>query len=369
MTLVSKLKQLLLIAAISVAGCCGTVYGQPVKWNPGHYIQLNAKAGDFLVENTFKEISTLPNVRGVQTRYAWTALEPSKGIYDFSQIDKHVAWAQAYNKRLAIMISTKAFSAGGQAVPDYMRTAAYEYGTYKITIDGKDTVGTEDTTGENMALYNNAVRDRLIALTQALGRRYNASNVLEAVAFNETAMGQAVTPLTSAQKQSWFNNLAIVNAATRKAFPNTVVMQFVNFPRAYTVGLVDSMMVNGTALGGPDTFVNAADLEAQTYPFYDTADATLAIGPSVQAENYSAEYQFGPYVAVDVKNLYNFARTRLHANYIFWSKTTADGASAGRNPYAEVLKMFKDDSFNQWAAGGLNTACPAVYESCVKKLP
>jgi hypothetical protein len=126
------------------------------------------------------------------------------------------------------------------------------------------------------------------------------------------------------------------------------------------------MMAGGTALGGPDVFLDADDLELQTYPFYDTVQGSLAIGPSVQAENYAAEYQFGPYSPQEPIDLYNFAKTRLHANYIFWSKTTADGY--GRNPYSEVLQMFKGADFSQWAAGGLATACPSSYTLCVKML-
>jgi hypothetical protein len=328
-----------------------------VKWHPGHYVALGAAAGDYLVTQTFEEIRTLSNVRGVMARYAWRDIETAAGVYDYSRIDRDLALAKAAGKQLFITISTKAFQAGARAVPDYLHTAAYGGGVYRIRIGAKDTVGTEATTGENIALYVPAVRDRLIALTRALGRRYNLDDTFEGIAFNETALGQAVVPLTDAQKSAFFANLAQVDGATRAAFPNTVVLQFINFPKPYMPGLVGNMLSSGVALGGPDTFLNDSALEGSTYPLYDGAAGKVPLGPSVQAENYVTTYQSGPYAPPAVTDLYAFARGRLHANYLFWSKTLTEPLV----PYANVMRMFRSASFPQDAAGGLGTTCPSSF--------
>ena len=335
-----------------------------MKWNPGHYVQLGAGAADELVQRTFKEISTLPNVRGVQTRHVWRDLELDKGVYDFTEIDKDLAKAQAVGKRLFIMISTKTFKAGSRALPDYMHTDEYGGGAFRIVVDAKDTTGTEATTGENIALYNANVRDRFIALTTALGQRYNDNNAFEGIIFNETALGQSVVPLTSTQKADFFTNLAAVDAATRKAFPNTVVLQFFNFPRAYMPGLVNSAISNSVGLGGPDTFLNDSELEISAYPHYETARGKVPLGPSVQAENYYTTYQYGPYAPPAVTDLYAFGKNRLFANYMFWSKTLTEPLM----PYSNVLAMWKSASFPKDAAGGLSTTCPSTFTSCVPKL-
>lgn len=367
MKLVSIIKGVLLSVAVM---CGGVVMAQtdtnPVKWNPGHYIQLGGGAGDWLVENTFKDVAALKNVQGVQIREQWPALETSKGVYDFRDIDFALNKAQTYNKRVWLFLGTKAFTPGGKAAPSYMYSGEYGQVAYKIAINGKDAMGTEATEGENLALYNDAVRDRLIALLQELGRRYNANDRFEGVAFNETAMGNADPALTVAQKDKWFANLTLVHAAARKAFPNTNVMQFVNFPRSHVAGLAEDMRLNGTALGGPDTFLNAPDLNEVTYPLYDLAYRRTAIGPSVQGENYVAQYQYGPFEKIDPLKIYNFAKTRLHANYIFWNRASMMNSY---DPYPRVLAMFKSSTFPQTIAGGLATACPEVYYSCVKTLP
>jgi hypothetical protein len=335
-----------------------------VKWHPGHYIQLGAGATDSLVQQTFKEISGMANVRGVQTRYLWRDLEPTKDGYDFTEIDKELAMAQAVGKKLFIMVGTKVFKAGSRALPDYMHTDEYGGGVYRIQIDAKDTVGTEATTGENVAMYVPAVRDRMIALVTALGQRYNDNNTFEGIAFNETALGQAVVPLTSTQKTDFFTNLALMDAATRRAFPNTVVMQFFNFPRPNMPGLVNSALSNSVSLGGPDTFLNDSELELSAYPLYDTAAGKVALGPSVQAENYVTTYQGGPYAPPALTDLNAFARDRLHANYIFWAKNNV----APLYSYTAVLNMFKSSTFPKDAAGGLATTCPTTFASCTNAL-
>ncbi|WP_157268061.1 hypothetical protein [Azohydromonas aeria] len=335
-----------------------------VKWNPGHYIQLNAGAGEFMINRTFSEIAALPNVRGVQMRYQWRDLEPTKGNYDFSRIERDLAFARASGKKLAILVGTKAFAAGSRALPDYLRTDEYEGGVYRILIDGRDTLGTESTTGENMAIWVPGVRDRLIALTQALGQRYNADNTFDSISFNETAFGNAVVPLTSAQKQGYFDNLALMNNATRQAFPNTVVLQFFNFPRIYLPNLVNNAINNGVGLGGPDTFLNDPALDLSTYPFYDTAAGKVPLGPSVQGENYFTTYQYGPYNPPAVTDLYAYARDRLKANYIFWNKVQTQPLV----PYNNVLAMFRSASFPKDAAGGLATTCPTSLPACTPQL-
>ncbi|MDZ5461545.1 hypothetical protein [Azohydromonas lata] len=355
---------LLALGGAALSQAAVTAPTAPVKWHPGHYVALGASAGEYLTTNTFKEISALPNVRGVMTRYAWRDIETSRGVYDFSRIDRDLNLARAAGKQLFITISTKAFQAGARALPDYLHTAEYGGGVYRIRISGKDATGSEATTGENIALYEPSVRDRLVALARVLGRRYNAQNNFEGIAYNETALGQAVVPLTDAQKNTFFANLAQVDTATRQAFPNTVVMQFLNFPKPNMPGLVSNMLNAGVALGGPDTFLNDSTLEASAYPLYDTVAGKLPLGPSVQAENYVTTYQFGPYAPPAVTDLYAFARGRLHANYLFWSKTLTPPLI----PYDNVMKMFKSASFPKDAAGGLNTACPTLFTACVAGL-
>jgi hypothetical protein len=328
-----------------------------VKWNPGHYI-ATGRYDKLGIQEILAEIKDLPQVKGLMLRYEWPQLETAKGVYDFTRIERDLGLVQAAGKRLWIILGTKVFTAGGVAVPDYMRTAEYEGGAFKIQIGGADRLG------ENTAMHNANVRDRLIALTSALGARINRHNALEGLTFSETALGQTVVPLTEEQKTSFYSNLALVDAATKRAFPNTVTMQFINFPRTYMPGLITSMVSNSVALGGPDIFLQDPDLNTYIYPLYDMAKGKVAVGPSVQPDNYLTTVQNGPLNPPKISDLYAFGRNKLGANYMFWTRTFIGTPAA----YPQVLDFFKSAAFPKDATGGLTGTCPSTYASCVPQL-
>lgn len=329
--------------------------GTVTKWNPGHYIQFGSNANDFVIDAALKETAGMPFVKGIMIRASWWQLEKGKGNYDFSRIDRYLAKAKAKNKRLFVMIGTKTFD-GDKAVPDYLRTPQYSGGAFRIgTIKG--------TYGENMALHDDDVRNRLIALMQALGKRYNKDNNFEGVAFNETAWGKMVKPLSSTQQKQFFSNFAKVDTATRAAFPNSVVIQFMNYPANFMPALFENMKDKGVGMGGPDVFINDPALERGAYTFNPKAKGVIPIGMKVESDCYNAVRHGGPYTKVDVRKIYSFARDRLHSNYIFWNRYTAK-----HNPWQDVLKMFKGEAFPNGGAGGLNAACPSKFASCAPRL-
>ncbi|WP_156901894.1 hypothetical protein [Azohydromonas australica] len=329
--------------------------GSVTKWNPGHYIQFGSSANDFVIDAALNETAGMPFVKGIMIRASWWQLEKGKGQYDFSRIDRYLNKAKAKNKRLFLMVGTKTFD-GDKAIPDYLRTSQYSGGAFRIgTIKG--------TYGENMALYDDDVRDRLIALMQALANRYNKDNNFEGVAFNETAWGKMVKPLSDSQKNQFFSNLAKVDTATRSAFSNSVVIQFMNYPSNLVPALFENMKDKGVGMGGPDVFINDPDLERSAYVFNPKARGVVPIGMKVESDCYNAVKHGGPYTKVDVRKIYSFARDRLYSNYIFWNRYTDK-----HNPWADVLKMFKGEAFPTGSAGGLNAACPSKFASCAPKL-
>lgn len=331
------------------------VAGAVTKWNPGHYVEFGSKAGDFVIDAGLNETANMPFVKGIMVRASWWQMEKGKGQYDFSRVDRYLGKAKAKGKRLFLTIGTKTFN-GDKAVPDYLRTEQYSGGAFRIgTIRG--------TYGENAALHDDDTRDRLIDLIQALGKRYNRDNNFEGIIFNETAFGMMVKPLTDAQKVKFFSNLAKVDAAARAAFPNSVVIQFINYPSNLVPPLFTAMKANGVGMGGPDVFIDDPDLERSAYRFNADAKGVVPIGMKVESDSYEAVRHGGPYTQVDVRKIYSFARDRLHSNYVFWYRHTGK-----HNPWADVLRMFKGEAFPANSAGGLNAACPSKFASCAPKL-
>jgi hypothetical protein len=330
--------------------------GATIKWNPGHYVEYGANANDFVIDAGLRETASMPFVKGIMVRANWSQLEKGKGEYDFSRVDRYLNKAKAKGKRLFLTLGTKTFD-GGEAIPDYMRTAQYSGGAFRIgTITG--------TYGENAALYDDDVRDRLIALIQALGRRYNRDNSFEGITFNETAFGKIVKPLSDAQKEKFFANLAKVDTAARQAFPNSVVIQFINYPSNLVPALFTNMKDKGVGMGGPDVFINDPDLNKSAYRFNPEAKGIVPIGMKVESDCYNAVRHGGPYVQVDVRDIYKFARDKLYANYVFWYRYTDR-----HNPWQDVLSMFKGEAFPSGGAGGLSASCPSKFANCAAKLP
>ncbi|MDZ5457112.1 hypothetical protein [Azohydromonas lata] len=327
-----------------------------VKWNPGHYVEYGSKASDFMIDAGLRETASMPFVKGIMVRANWSQLEKGKGEYDFSRVDRYLTKAKAKGKRLFLTLGTKTFN-GDAAIPNYMRTDQYSGGAFRIgTIIG--------TFGENAALYDDEVRDRLIALVQALGRRYNNDNSFEGITFNETAFGQLVRPMSDAQKEKFFANLAKVDTAARQAFPNSVVIQFINYPSNLVPPLFANMKDKGVGMGGPDVFINDPDLNKSAYRFNPEAKGIVPIGMKVESDCYNAVRHGGPYTQVDVRDIYRFARDKLYANYMFWYRYTDR-----HNPWQDVLSMFKGEAFPDGGAGGLSAACPSKFGNCAARLP
>lgn len=333
-----------------------------VKWNPGHYVTLPyepARKATYMRE-VLDELEAHPVLRGVQKRYTWAELEPTEGHYDFSSIERDLALLSSKNKRLVILLQIKAFSETMQALPQYLEAAVYEGGSFELEIRADGNFRERARQGRNIKLWNAHVRDRLVLLACALGTRLNPHPNLEAVALTETAVGQAREPLTAPQLAGFFDGLVTVQRAFRRAFPNTVTLQFVNYPRSHIVPLVQQITAFGAGVGGPDVFLDDPGLHGGAYKLYPDLAGVVPLAPSVQPENYVARRHRGAFQPPPPRELYDFARAQLHANYLFWTRRL----TRTERPWIEVLNLLRSPGFPTDPAGGLATVCPKVFGRC-----
>ncbi len=75
------------------------------NWHPGHYVLFNND------QDVVTASSTPTGFLGVQKKYSWKYLEPTKNGYDFSTIQRDLNGLAA-GKYLVIQVQTKAFEAG-----------------------------------------------------------------------------------------------------------------------------------------------------------------------------------------------------------------------------------------------------------------
>ena len=358
-----------LIAISTIFAPLASVYAAPlppgttgIKWHPGHYYTIQNWANDdpIYMAQVYKELEATPALRGMQLRYLWGWLEKSPGVYDFSSIDKHLEKLTAMNKRLVIQVQTKSFEANWKLIPDYLKSPEYEDGAFAFSNWGSKTID-----GRNIKLWNPQVRNRLIALFKALGERYNSHPNFEGIGMIETAMGQAVTPLTTPQLDGWFSNLIIVQQQMRTFFPNTMTIQELNYPRSYLKKLTTAMVEMGGAIGCPDIYPDEPDLNflgnqyspPGLYSYFSQLSGVIPITPTVEKVNYLNTRGDKLGHVPTIHEILAFGRNQLKSNYIFWQRIP--------EYVDQVLEVMSWKRQKSTPSGGLISTCPTGYHSCI----
>lgn len=328
----------------------------PVKWHPGHYYELvgTGKYSADYMKKIYNEITQTQALRGIVVRYGWGELEKSKGVYDFSNINKLLTELAARKKRLIILIETKASTdkSNNVIVPDYTKTAAYDGGFYSF-----DT--SRNAKGRGVKLWNYQVLERKSDLLRALGKKFNSHPYFEAIGFTETAMGQVALPASAVDTH--YKNLLSLNKTLRASFPNTMTFQFTNYPRQIIGTYVNAFKTADIALGGPDVFLedkglNFTGTDPGLYTYYPKLSGTLPLVIQVERANYVNSRHDGTGYKPSITQLLDYARDKLDVNYIFWTRTIGY--------YPQVLSVLEQKSQTSTPAGGLKSACPSVYASC-----
>ncbi|MDR4517214.1 MAG: beta-galactosidase [Nitrosomonas sp.] len=363
-------KQISIILITSLFFTCmvlvpaGTAHatGNAVKWHPGHYYAIMewGKNDPAHLAQVYSEILTTPALRGIQIRYTWAELEPNWGVYDFTSIDQRLAELAALGKRLIILLDTKTYNTDTFPVPDYVRKERFEWGSFAFSGHNKTVAK-----GYSTKLWNPHVHDRLVELISKLGEHYNAHPYFEGIGLSETSMGHPINALSNIKVDDYYNNLLSLNQHMRRHFPNTMTYQNTNHPRWILEKFASELKNMGTALGGPDTYIEDPSLNLKdqpytpdgVYSYYAKLSGIVPLTPSVMHKNYTNTRHDDRGYNPTVPELLSFARNTLKANYIFWTRAPKH--------YEEVLQVLNWRAQTKDPAGGLDSACPAAYSSCV----
>lgn len=330
-----------------------------VKWHPGHYV--------FVASQPVKEEHILEHFRGVQRIYTWNSLEPAPAKYDFSAIKNDLALLKQHNKQLVIQFQYKAFGKDQCYVPADIRGPQYGGGVYRA-----------HSGSLNPVMWNAKVAARMDAIIAALGREFDADPNLEAVNLPETAPSAdlvrspqaGVDPYTPALYVEALKGRML---ALRKAFPNTAVIQYTNFPPSALPDLVAYMKEIGVGMGGPDVYPRESDLahpQRGVYRFYPGLAGVVPLGAAVQFPDYSVanwkrtaasnrgqdrdsvQLDPGDEDAIPVREHLDLARNKLKLNYLFWHHVPTKFLN-------NVKTMLAEPDLANDPAGGLNTAVPS----------
>jgi hypothetical protein len=326
-----------------------------VKWHPGHYISLYPNQKEpYYFHSVMIDLRGNPGFKGLQKKYFWNKLEPSYGVYDFSEIRSDLANLARINKRLIITIQAESFITSEKLVPAYLLADEYEGGVYPIN-SGK---------GFNVAYYNSNVQNRMVLLLEALGNEFDTHPNLEAVNLEETSPSRTEPEWHRQYIKKHINGMLRVAEAAKKYFPTTVVIQYVNYPESSLPLIVSTLKSSEIGMGGPDTYQNNTHLAKGVYAYYPHLAGVIPIGMGVDYHNYQSSVGGGgPLDKPSIASIHQFAVTKLKPNYMFWLRRTKEPAN-GTNYWQDVLDYFKKSDWKHDPFGGLSNACPSAIAPC-----
>jgi hypothetical protein len=178
----------------------------------------------------------------------WYDLETSKGVYDFSSLDQYLRRlkAQPTVKRLVVRVVDRKFgtSSSGGIVPSYLLTATYNGGLVRTS------------TGYAPRLWEPAVMDRLIALHQAIGRRYDDDPYFEGLATEETTLSLSEPFPAGYSHAALGRQYARLVRAARNAAPQSNFFLYTNWIGSASVmdDLMQALVESRAAAGGSNVF-------------------------------------------------------------------------------------------------------------------
>jgi hypothetical protein len=306
---VNRLFAFLLLAAASSANAA----------DPANYLFLG---GDDLASR--QSLLERADIAGAQRVYTWRSLEPKKGEYDFSAIERDLALTEKLHKKLFIQVQDRFFSAKDRNVPDYLLSDPQYDGGLAAQFDNPGE-GKAQASGWVAKQWSPAVRERFQALLKALAERFDGR--VAGINLPETAAD--LTPSAKASGfscDSYFDGELANAAYARRVFTRSTVVQYVNFwpcewnnDHHYMERTFAFAAAQGIGLGGPDIVPFKKGQMKNSYPFFHQYRGRLKlVAMAVQEPTLTyTNPQTGKHFTRD--DFVSFARDYLGANIIFWT--------------------------------------------------
>jgi hypothetical protein len=269
-----------------------------------------------------------PRFEGAQLMYSWKELEPKEDVYDFSVIKKDLKYLKSKGKKLFIQLQDTTFSPSMVAVPKYLQKNPKYHGGVVYQYDDKGK-----PEGLVLMRWDPVVRERFHKLLISLGKFFDGK--IEGINLQETAIGVEEKTSNSPKgfTYSGYRDGVLANMkALRKAFPNSITMQYANFmpgewlpdnDHGYLRSIYEYGKKIGVGLGAPDLMPEKLAHKNHAYKFMHELNGSIPLGVAVQDGNYAGSTgadikPTGPWPNI-VPKLYDFAKNYLKVSYIFWS--------------------------------------------------
>ncbi|GHU99151.1 hypothetical protein FACS1894159_02730 [Bacteroidia bacterium] len=310
----------------------------PGKYHPGHYICV----ADASVRLSAVEGYALEAVAGMVRRYNWRDLEPSKGHYDLSSIERDLKVCASNGKMLLAQIYDKSFVRGRSVCPAYL-----------------DGIMVEHAAGMIPARWTAQFVERYVAMVEAIAARFDAEPFFEGIIVQESGLGMNAPELSRLGGEVAYSSgqyaaaLGQYLSGAAQALSRSRTVWFINWLEggvAVPDSLICKLIPLQVVVAGPDILPYRANLVEKVYPKFDTFRGQLPLGNSMQADSYhtnshdtglnygrghSSEGGFD-----SMESLFLYGRDRLHLNYIFWSYP-ARPPGPDENTFADALAVIR----------------------------
>ena len=223
-----------------------------MKWTPGNYVRADAQG--FRVDQparfaVYDRVRTESLIKGGLLIVNWGAVEKSRGVYDFSVIDEEIAKLKSMNKKLILEVWWHKFS--GKSLPTTPQQTDRPYLPDYVLAGGGAAVSSLDN-GYMARVHSAQWMDRLIALFQALGARYDAEPAVEQIIISETSMALADPTFTQDALVAQLRRLIPAVRAAWPTTPSVLMLNWVGGSESATASLVKFCADNGVGIGAPD---------------------------------------------------------------------------------------------------------------------
>ncbi len=269
-----------------------------------------------------------PDIAGAQLVYSWKELEPEKGRYDFSGLERDLAVVRRAGKALFVQVQDRFFEARARNVPEYLLTEPEFAGGLAPQLDHPGE-GSPVAAGWVAQQWNPGVRRRYQALLAALAQRFDGR--IFGINLPETSADLVKDPAPPGFTCDAYVDAELENLAyARRVFKTSHVVQYVNFwpcewenEHGYmerTFRLAEQI---GAGLGGPDIVPWQKQQMKNAYPFFGRYKGRLKLVAMAVQEptlTYRNPQTGRPFTREEILA---FARDYLGVNVIFWTPEAA----------------------------------------------
>ncbi len=328
----------LLLTFFALASVVSAAADPGIKYHPGHYIAFNGPV-DFAQVNAVKDDA----VAGVSKRYSWSSLEPEKDRYDFSAIEKDLAYLAGFKKQLVVFITDKTFSPdSSNPIPVYARAHG--------VINEKGGVSAKK--------WDRFIIERQVALCKALAKVFDDNPFFEGIAYQESAPSVSESGLRQGGYTPELMRDGLIQLLTEssKAFPRSQVFWYQNFlpqNNDYLYEVAAACVPYRVVMGGPD-ILPYRDALIRTYPIYARFKDKLKLFCAAQNDSYrhhkddrrngdkrvfhQGKKPIHPDGYVTLEEIFRFGRDQLFLNYIFYSYEISRSKSYPGDPQQFVFE-------------------------------